>query len=100
MEAPGFWVSQISFFVTRVEKSGHGADFLQPRRVSCSDVEKPLQLLYVVTLKHRNLQQVDVEELEEKVELLQTKLAIAAEAAIVKHFRQDVKKFMNGSLNF
>ncbi len=101
------WVSQVSIFVTQVEKFGHGADFLQPRRVSCSDVEyspsvtvgsrfsdaatgKPIQ--------HRNSQQVDVEDLEEEVELLRRKLA--AEAATAEQLRQEVKSLISGSLNF
>ena len=92
------WVFQVFFFVTRVEKSEHGAGFLQPRRVSCSDVEyspwvtvgsrfsdavtgKPVQ--------HQNSQEVDVEKLEEEVELLRRKLAV--EAVTTEQLRQEVK---------
>ena len=58
MVAPGVWVwvwvSQVSFFVTRVEKSGHGADFFPTKErelqrcgaLTSGDGGKPLQWCY------------------------------------------------------
>ena len=107
MVALGVWVSQVSIFVTQVKKFEHGAGFLQPRRVSCSDVEYSPSLMVGSRfsdvaigkpIQHRNSQHVDVEELEAEVELLQRKLA--TEAATAEQLRQEVKSLTSRSLHF